>query len=111
MTAIDLIYAIQIAILLMCVYMIIQARHALNGLSRGLILLCLLLVIRRIDDVFQIFDQMATTVLSSAVVVVFFLDIYKLYQEREIYALYLFNRRKRMAELDEMSKADSPGES
>ena len=106
MTVTDLVYAAQITALVMCIYMIVQARYALNGLTRGLILLCVLLIVRRIDDVFHIFDETATAILSSAVVLVFFLDVYKLYQERKVYALYLFNRRKRMAELDEMSRED-----
>lgn len=102
MTAINLAYAIQIAVLLGCIYMIWQARAALNSLARGLILLCILLIIRRIDDVFNIFDQVATTILSSIVVTILFMDIYKLYKEREVYALYLRNRQKRIDALEEM---------
>jgi hypothetical protein len=96
----DAIYAVQIAAMLTCIYMAWMARKAINGLSRGLILLCLLLIVRRIDDVFGILDTPATLILSSAVALVLLFDMYSIYKNREIYALYLENRKKRIDDLE-----------
>jgi len=95
-----LIYLFQIALLCACVYMTWHARAALNGLGRGLILLFLLLIVRRVDDMLGYLDTIGVLVLSSAVVAVVAFDIYQIYKARDVYALYLQNRKKRIAELE-----------
>ncbi len=97
-----LIYLIQIGVLAACIYMTWRARKALNGLARGLILLLLLLIARRIDDAFRVFTEEQILILSSAVVAVIAIDIYAVYRERAIYAEYLRRRKERIAELEAM---------
>lgn len=97
-----LIYSAQIIALLICVYMAWRARAALNGLGRGVILLMLLLIVRRVDDAFHVLSDVETVILSSIVVIVVFIDVYHIYQARDAYRIYLTNRHKRMAELEAM---------
>lgn len=101
-----LIYSAQIVILLVCVYMAWRARAALNGLGRGLMLLMLLLIMRRVDDAFHVLSDVETVILSSVVVIVVFVDVYRIYQARDAYRVYLANRHKRMAELEAMRNQD-----
>ena len=58
-----IIYLIQIVFLLLCIGMTWRARRALNGMSRGLILLCVLLIVRRLDDMLGYLDSVGTLVL------------------------------------------------
>lgn len=99
---IEIVYAVQIVFLCICIYMVHRARFAINGMSRGIILLLALLIVRRFDDALGFMGPIAIAMLSSAVVAVIFLDIYHLYKEREIYALYLLNRKRRIDQLEAM---------
>lgn len=96
------IYIAQIVALLWCLYMTWRARKAMNGLVRGMMLLFLLLIVRRIDDAFSIFDNTGILILSSLVVIVITFDVYQIYKMRWLYALYLENRRTRIDELEKM---------
>lgn len=96
------IYLAQIAVLLWCIYMTWHARAALNGLGRGLILLFVLLIFRRVDDILGYLDTLGHLILSSAVVVVVAYDIHQIYKAREVYALYLRNRQERIEMLEKM---------
>lgn len=107
-----IVYLVQIALLLWCLFMVWRSRRALNGMLRGLILLLLLLIVRRLDDVghlfgLNIFDEVQMLILSSAVVVLIVLEIWKLHSQREIFARYLQNRRERIAQLENLRKAAS----
>lgn len=99
---IEAIYILQIVLLCACLYMTWNARAALNGLGRGLMLLFVLLIVRRIDDAFHILSEIETLILSSAVVIVVTYDIYHIYKAREVYALYLRNRQERIEKLEAM---------
>ena len=98
---VTIIYIAQIILLCACIYMTWHARVALNGLGRGLILLFMLLIARRVDDVLGYLDTIGVLILSSAVVAVVTYDIYHIWRAREVYALYLHNRQKRIAELEQ----------
>lgn len=87
-------------------YMAWRAREALHGLARGLMALMLLLIVRRLDDAFELFSQTETLILSSAVVMIVLLDVSRIYQAREVYRIYAVNRKRRMAELEEMRRRD-----
>lgn len=101
----DMIYFFQIVVLLSCIYMTWRSRYALNGLTRGIILLLLLLIARRINDAFGVFDSVAILILSSAVVLLIAADLYYIYRQRDIYAMYQANWRKRIAELENQRRA------
>jgi|MudIll2142460700_1097286.scaffolds.fasta_scaffold19192_6 amino acid transporter len=115
------IYAVQILMLLacmslfsLCTYMAYQARLALNGLARSiillfslLILLMALLILRRLDDALGLFDN--TIVLSSAVVLVacgialtVTLDMYYVYRQRDVYAAWMAARKAKEDSLEEL---------
>lgn len=94
------IYIAQIVALLICAYMVFRARHAINGLARGVFLLLLLLIVRRVNDAFGILDETGVLILSSGVVVILMFDIWQVYKDRTIYAEYLRNRQKRIDELE-----------
>lgn len=119
----EIIYIIQIVLLLLtipplvaCLYMVYQSRAALNGLTRGLsallvmlIALMVLLSVRRLDDAFNIFNESATLILSSivalmsiSIVLLVTLDLHYLYRNRELFALYQRNRQKRIQQLEDM---------
>ena len=100
-----LVYSIQIVLLIACIYMVARARRALNGLARGLVLLLLLLIVRRIDDMFLILDNLQTMILSTAVVVVITYDIYQIYSRRDVFEFYLENRKKRIEQLEQLRRA------
>lgn len=101
-----LIYFAQIAALLVCVYMAWRARAALNGLGRGLMLLMILLILRRVDDAFHVLSDVETVILSSVVVIVVLVDVYRIYEARDAFKLYLLNRHQRMIELEELRRKD-----
>jgi hypothetical protein len=102
------IYISQIVLLAACVYMTWSARHALNGLGRGLILLFLLLIARRFNDMLGYLDSIGVLVLSSAVVCVVAYDIFQIWRARDVYALYLQQRRKRIEALESMREKSEP---
>ncbi len=102
------IYLAQIAILCACIYMTWKARLALNGLGRGLILLFLLLVVRRIDDAFQILNDVGTLVLSSTVVALVAYDIFQIYRARHVYEIYWRTRKARIEELERQRARHEP---
>ena len=97
-----IIYAIQIAFLLACIYMTWRARRALNSLGRGLVLLFVLLIARRVNDMLGYLDTIGVLLLSSAVVIVVTYDIYQIYKVRDMYAFYLRNRQERIEKLESM---------
>lgn len=97
-----LIYIAQIIALLWCLYMVWRARKATNGLGRGMMLLFILLIVRRLDDAFGILDDFGVLILSSLVVMVITFDIYQLYKMRGLYTLYLENRQERIAALEKL---------
>lgn len=96
------IYIAQIAALLGCSFMIWRARKAMNGLGRGMLFLCFLLILRRVDDGFSILDETGSLILSSLVVAVITFDVYQIYKMRGLYAFYLKNRTKRIEDLEEI---------
>lgn len=96
------IFLVQLVVLCGCLYMLWRARQALNGLGRSMILLIVLLIVRRLDDALQVLDGMGVLILSSAVVLVVAYDVFQIYRAREVYALYLQNRKRRIAELEKM---------
>lgn len=100
------VYLFQIVVLSVCIYMAWHARAALNGLGRGLILLFMLLIFRRMDDILGYLDTIGNVILSSSVVVVVAYDIYQIYKAREVYALYLRNRRERISQLERIRQHD-----
>jgi len=106
-SALLVIYLIQIALLFACVLMTWRVRRALNGLGRGLILLLLLLIVRRVDDMLGYLDSLGALILSSTVVAVVTYDIYQIYKARDVYALYLRNRQERISKLEELRDWDS----
>lgn len=108
MTAYQIVYLLQIIVLVGCIYMTWKARKALNGLGRGLILLFILLIARRVDDVWQIYNEVQTALLSSLVVGVVAYDIWQIYKARDVYAAYLRNRQERIDQL-EATRMDSQG--
>jgi hypothetical protein len=79
-----------------------HARIALNGLGRGLILLFVLLIAQRLDFAFDIYDDNASVIVSSAVVVAVTYDIAKIYKSRDMYIFYLKNRKERIKELESL---------
>lgn len=97
----------QIVILGYCLYMLWRARQALNGLGRGMMLLIVLLIIRRLGDAFHVLGNTDILLLSSAVVLIVTYDVYRIYKARHIYALYLSNRQQRIAELEELHKHET----
>ncbi len=100
----QIVFIAQIIILCWCSYMVWRARQALNGLGRGMLLLFVLLIIRRLDDAFHVLDNTGVLLLSSAVVLIVAYDVHRIYKERETYVLYLQNRRKRIADLEMLRK-------
>ncbi len=104
----DLVYFVQIAVLVVCIFMVFRIRKMLNGLARGLILLFVLLIARRVDDIWGVYTNAQTAILSSAVVAVVAYDIWQIYRARKVYALYFRNRQKRITELESLRK-DSAG--
>lgn len=119
----EIIYIIQIMLLLLtippliaCLYMVYKSRAALNGLTRGLsallvmlIALMVLLSVRRLDDAFNIFNESATLILSSivalmsiSIVLLVTIDLHYLYRNRELFALYQRNRQARIQSLEDM---------
>lgn len=98
----QIVYSAQIVALLVCVYMTFRARHALNGLGRGLTLLFFLLIARRVDDVLGYLDDTGIMILSSAVVIVVTYDIFQIYKARNVYAAHLHNRQERIKDLESM---------
>lgn len=103
---VTIIYLLQIGLLCACIYMTWHGRVALNGLGRGLILLFLLLIARRVDDLLGYLDSVGVLVLSSTVVVVVTYDIFQIYRARDVYALYLHNRKERIQTLESMRDWD-----
>ncbi len=103
-----------IPLLVFCVFMVNRSRLALNGLYRGLVLLLsmlialiVLLIVRRVDDMLGILDSATILFLSSAVmllvvsmVVVVTLDLYFLYRNRALYAMWQAARQKRIDDLE-----------
>lgn len=106
MTVYQIVYLLQIIVLVGCIYMTWKARKALNGLGRGLILLFILLIARRVDDVWQVYNEAQTVILSSLVVGVITYDILQIYKARQVYAAYLRNRNRRIEQLEAMRKDD-----
>ena len=104
-TDVVMVYAAQIAALLACLYMTWRSKRALNGMARGMMLLMLLLIVRRVDDMTGILDNLQTMILSSAVVVLVTYDIYAVYRQRDVFAMYLENRKKRIDEMENQRKA------
>lgn len=68
-------YLPQIAALLVYLIVIVYARGALAGIARGLFLLISLLIFKRVDEIFGIYDDVATLVMSYAVVIVLGYDL------------------------------------
>ncbi len=101
------IYIAQIVALLCCLYMLWKARKATNGLGRGMMLLFVLLIVRRLDDAFSILNDTGVLILSSLVVAVIVFDVYKIYSMRELYSLYLENRKARIDELERIMWGNS----
>jgi hypothetical protein len=99
---INLIYVIEILVLCVDIYMVYRARQALNGLFISMIALLTFLIVRRLDDMGRNADDLGILVLSSVVVIIITFDIFKVYKEREVYALYLRNRQTRIEELEQM---------
>lgn len=104
MTINNIIYALQIIVLSVTIGLVVINRKAINGLARGLVLLAILLIVRRIDDMTGFLGETGTLVLSSIVVIVFFLDILKIHQARWVYLLWHEARKKRIDELEAMRK-------
>lgn len=78
-----------------------RSRKALNGLARGLVALALLLIVRRIDDVLgQHLNDVSILVLSSVVVIVFWLDVKRIDDARDLYALWQQARKQREHDLE-----------
>lgn len=100
------IYLIQIIFLLADIYMVWQARKAINRLGIGLILLFSLLIVRRLDDMGRNAEELGILVLSSVIVVIVTYEVFSVYQHRELYTQYLENRQKRIETFDAMSQAD-----
>lgn len=98
----NVVYAAQIVLLVVTIGMVIRSRRALNGLTRGLVLLATLLIVRRFDDMFGILDGVGTLVLSSVVVVVFALDVWKIDSMRDLYAGWHQARQEKMQQLEQM---------
>jgi hypothetical protein len=98
----EIIYSVQIVLLCGAIVMVVINRKAINGLARGLVLLAILLIVRRIDDMAGVLGETGTLVLSSVVVAVFFLDVWKIHRARWLYLLWSEARQKRIAELEKM---------
>lgn len=82
--------------------MVWRSRQALNGLTRSILLLLALLIVRRLDDAFGILDGTATAILSSAVVALIAVDLHYIYRQRGLFAMYQRNRLERIAQLEKM---------
>lgn len=119
----EIIYIIQIVLLLMsipplvaCLYMVYKSRAALNGLTRGLsallvmlMALMVLLIVRRLDDAFGILNSSATLILSSVValmsvsiVMLVTIDLHYLYRNRGLYIWWKRNQQERINEYESM---------
>lgn len=94
------IFIVQIAALLACLFMLWKSRRALNGMGRATMLLCVALIIRRLDDAFHILDAIGILLLSSAVVALVFYDVLQVYKQREVFALYWQSRQARIDEYE-----------
>jgi hypothetical protein len=93
---------VQIAVLAGCIYMTWHVRRILSGMAPGLIGLLVLLIVRRLDDAFDVLDTTATLVLSSLVVILVTYDLYKLFRMRHVYSVYFQNRQRRIDDLERM---------
>ncbi len=97
MTGYVLALLIRIAVLIVAIVMIVQARDMFGGMARGLILLALLFIVRAVDDLTGFLDPFGIVVLSSSVAVVFLIDVYNIWRDRKDHAEYV-NWRKQHAE-------------
>ena len=109
-------YGFRFALLLYAIYMIVRAHRSFNGLARGLVALSLLLAVRTIDDLGHVFglnvlDDTATLLLSSLVVLVFFLDVQRIYKEHPLREMSRKWRHKREDELEQMREQSERGAS
>lgn len=95
-----LIFIVQIAALMACIFMLWRSRRALNGMGRATMLLCVALIIRRLDDAFHILDSMGILILSSIVVGLVFYDVLQVYKQRHLFALYWQSRQARIDEYE-----------
>src|SRR5512135_3264217 len=98
----QVIYLFQIIFLLLDIYMVWQARLAINGLTSTLILLFALLIIRRMDDMGRNPEVIGILVLSSVIVTLVTFSIFRVYRKRGIYAAYLERRKEREEDLENM---------
>ena len=105
MTGLMLGYGLQFVLLIITIGMVTRSRKAMNGLARGLILLGLLLMVRRVDDVGHLYslnllDETVTMVLSLSVTIVFFVDVRTIDKIRDLYAQWHAQRRLKIAMLE-----------
>lgn len=103
------IYIAQIIMLCADAFMVWRARKAFSGLWWELIILFVSLAIRRLDDMTRNADEIGILILSSVVVAIVTHGVYCLYRDRKPLEFYLFNRRKREAELEAMRQRSERG--
>lgn len=103
------IFIAQIAALVACLFMLWKSRKALNGMGRATMLLCVALIVRRLDDAWHILDSAGILILSSAVVVLVFYDVLQVYKERDLYMRYLENRKARIFALESLRQKSERG--
>lgn len=97
-----LIFIVQIVALVACIFMLWKSRKALNGMGRATMLLCVALIIRRLDDAWHILSDLEILVLSSVVVGLVFYDALQVYKDRELFALYWQSRQARIDQYEAM---------
>jgi len=99
MTEFSLIYLVQLAALIVALVMIAGARRMFNGMAFGLLALGVLLVVRRLNDVFGVIGEVELAVVSSLVVAVFCWDVWRIWKERRDHADWLHWREQWAEEL------------